>query len=159
MSAAARDAAIANSWMIDVGTGPAHDGAHFALATRIASAAVAKGLKLLRIERSRVPHSRSIYLSLADRREQRWRLRIADHKRPDRAAIPHFDLVSRDGLAGYDVTVEALTMIADGRAPWFDSDMTAAPLEGRERKRIAAHHGRDGGYRGCGSSRQARIRA
>lgn len=102
----------------------------FPLAVTLRDYAIAQGLAIGKLERSRVRQSGSIYLVMTDRSGRCWNMRVSNHRRPRRTnhAVPHVDLVSLDGKAGAAVGRRLIDAIIAGDVPWFDPDATVRPF-------------------------------
>ena len=100
--------------------------APWTLASALRDYAKAGGLTIYGLERSRVAISGSIYLTMADVAGRRWIVRVSNHRRPRRTghALPHVDLVSLDGVAGFKIGRELIDAIIAGTVPWFDAEVT-----------------------------------
>ena len=94
-----------------------------ALACAVADEARSFGFKVgrPRVSRSR-SRSRSRYLTVTDRQDRAWHIRVSDHYRPARSnyAPPHFDLVSLDGTAGLNEARRFLNDVIEGNIAWSD---------------------------------------
>lgn len=106
---------------ITVGVGPAADGAHLGLATKIADFARDLGYRLDSIRTSKAGTT-SRYITLLDRLGHRWTIRVSDHRKPTICAHPdpHLDLVSLDGVSGFDEAARYLGMARCGGVDWTD---------------------------------------
>ncbi len=102
----------------------------FPLAVALRDYAIAQGLAIDKLERSRIRASGSIYLAMTDRARRRWIMRVSSHRRPRRTnhAVPHVDLISLDGVAGIAIGRRLIDDIIAGNVPWFDPDATVRPL-------------------------------
>jgi len=94
------------------------------LAFALAGHARTLGLIVIRIRASRVRSSCSNHLQLRDRRGREWVIRISDHPlvAPNGYDRPHFDLVSRDGVTGYELAVGFVNRVARGAEPWAPAE-------------------------------------
>lgn len=92
-----------------------------------------RGLIVVRMLASRVQRSASKHVQLRDPLGQHWLIRISDHPAPAGTGydIPHFDLVSPDGRAGYSAGAAFVDSIAQGEAEW------QVPQRDRQRR---GHH-------------------
>jgi hypothetical protein len=124
------------------GKGPALPGAQALLAVRAMQHARALGLSSVTQKLSRVRGSRSNYLQVTDDQGRVWVLRISEHVATRRAFAVHFDLVSRDGVAGLDWLEDSLALIATGNATWFPVATTGHTRARKRRGRIVAPNGR-----------------
>lgn len=120
-----------------VGEGPAARSASMAMAVRLGRHIRAVGCTVKETLRSRSPRSNSVYVTFLCPAHKIWKVRIADHHRPDRAAIPNFDLVSRDGVRGEEWLIDCISAAAVGGVEWFDSEATARMPSAKELKLIA----------------------
>jgi hypothetical protein len=104
--------------------------APFPLAVALRDYAIAQGLAIDKLTRSRVAASDSIHLAMTDLAGRCWNMRVSNHRRPRRTghAVPHVDLVSLDGVAGIAVGRRLIDEILAGNVPWFDPDETIRPL-------------------------------
>lgn len=102
----------------------------FPLAVALRDYAIARGLAIDKLERSRVRVSGSIYLAMTDRGGRCWNMRVSNHRRPRRTGhpTPHVDLISLDGVAGIAVGRRLIDDIIAGNVPWFDPAETVRPL-------------------------------
>jgi hypothetical protein len=119
-----------------VGDGSAKRGASMAMAMRINAHARELGCNVRPVKHSRVRRSNAVYLSIICPAKRLWSIRIADHQRPDRAAVPNIDLVSRDGVRGEPWLRDCVAALAVGFMDWFDSAATARPPTPKELKFI-----------------------
>lgn len=96
------------------------------LAVALRDYALARGLTIGKLERSRVAISGSIYLTMAESSGRSWIMRVSNHRRPRSTghAVPHVDLISLDGIAGLKVGRELIDAIVVGTVPWFDAEAT-----------------------------------
>lgn len=121
-------------------------GATAELAAAIATEARAVGLRveLVRASRARA-HSTTKYLTLIDRLDRHWLLRVSDHHRPKaaRRAEPHYELVSLNRRSGLCQVRQWLHAIAAGQAEWSDHTATERrPRMFRRGRRPEVGHGR-----------------
>lgn len=123
------------------GFGPTKPGAHSMMAWKLRDRALGLGLKVIRTSKSSNRRSNSNYLQLIDGCGRHWKLRIADHFRPVRTEVPNFDLISRDGEAGWDWIASCVDRIATGVAEWFDPRGTNRPASGKQHRRIKHSQG------------------
>ena len=100
---------------------PGAKAAAAALALRLVDHARARGLRLVRMEMSRVIDSRSRYLVLGDAQGREWLVRVSNHFLPRRSGHlePHVDFVSLDGTSGLDRAEAAIGRIARGEMVWW----------------------------------------
>jgi hypothetical protein len=120
-----------------VGDGPAKPGANMAMALRMAAHARAHGCRVKHTRQSRTPGSSSAYLTFTCPSGKEWKARISNHHRPQRACIPNFDLVTRDGVRGEEWLADCIAAAAVGGVEWFDSETTARAASACEQKLIA----------------------
>jgi hypothetical protein len=119
------------------GLGYAAPGAHADLAWRAAADAKYHGLRVLKIARSHSTTGASHYVKIVDKKGQRWTIRISDHLSKKQQEMPHFDLVSYDGIASpwvMQFIYQAALSIADGKAQWFEPTLPAARKPALTRK-------------------------
>lgn len=105
--------------------------APYRLALALREHALKSGLTMCRLERSRVKHSGSIYLTMAQPSGRAWIMRVSNHMRPRRTghALPHIDLVSFDGVSGFNVGRGLIDSLIAGDVPWFDANATIRCLQ------------------------------
>jgi hypothetical protein len=125
-----------------VGKAPAQPGAHALLAVRAMQHARALGLTKVTQKLSRVSGSSSNYVCVTDDLGREWTLRISEHVATRFAGAVHFDLVSRDGIAGLGWLEDSLALIATGNAAWFETAKTASTRPRKRRGRIMAANGK-----------------
>lgn len=96
------------------------------LAFALAEHARAQGLTVVRVRCSRIRSSPSKVIMLRDRRLRDWHIRISDHYCPRKTGHekPHFDLVSRDGKAGFDAAVGFVSRLSRGEIEWAPAERT-----------------------------------
>jgi hypothetical protein len=109
------------------------------IALEVATQARANGLAVVRMLASRVRNSASKHLQLRDRHNRLWHVRISDHRSPADTGYcrPHFDLVSRDGIAGRQDVLDFIDRVGRNEEPW-------APTEATRQRR--GHHVRGQKY-------------
>jgi hypothetical protein len=129
--------------LLNIGAGEPVRGAHFSLAMRARAAALLAGLIVTDFRPSKANRGVSYYLTLSDQAKRSWLVRVSNHRRPDRAVVPHVDLVTRDGLLGGDWLCDAIQGIAAGLVEWFDYSETNKPVKARISRRIAKSRGMD----------------
>lgn len=107
------------------------------LAYALRDHAIAKGLKIDKLERSRARISASLYLTMKDAAGRPWLMRISNHLRPRRTghAMPHLDFVSFDGASGLALGCSMIDRIVTGAAEWFDADATVRCLPHTKRRK------------------------
>ncbi len=107
-----------------------------AFCLRIVDHARAAGWRMQSMRRSRSKISNSYYIYFCDLRGQLWHFRISDHHRPNRtiADKPHCDIISRDGLAGFDEAVGFIARINSGEITHWDVSGTGARRPASERR-------------------------
>ena len=118
-----------------IGRGSPAPGAHTALAIRLAVAARALGFRSASVISSRVRGSNSRYVMVVDPVGRGWKIRVSNHFRPRDAPTPLFDLVSRDGVAGFDEARGFLARVAAGEVRWFDHRATGRRLSQHQREK------------------------
>lgn len=105
------------------GSGDLVPGAIATLAIRLADYAKAEGFVLRGIQLTRAANSPSRYLTLLDRRGRPWIVRVSNHQRRATAygyPTPHLDVVSVNGVDGFDQACRALGRIIAGGVEWID---------------------------------------
>lgn len=120
-----------------IGDGPSAPGRNMAIAMRMAAHARALGCKVKDVRASRSTNSSSAYLTFICPAGKIWSARISNHHRPQRSAIPNFDLVTRDGLRGEPWLADCIAAASVGGVEWFDSAATSRAPSAREQKLIA----------------------
>lgn len=125
---------------IIVGSGKAEPMQIQALAVALIDHAREIGFADAGLQRSRNARSSSCYCRLIDAGQRPWIVRVSNHRRPRRTgyAIPHFDLVSIDGVSGLEEAKAYIGRIARGKIEWRDPDTTKRPPRRRRRKRWRA---------------------
>jgi hypothetical protein len=113
---------MSGTMRIVAGSGAYAQGAHAELAIRIADFARRLGMTVGTVKASRCATSPSRYVNVRDARGRPWIIRVSNHRKPDFTGheTPHFDLVSIDGIAGYDEACRVLGRIQAGGIDWFD---------------------------------------
>lgn len=108
-------------------------GAHESFALKVADAARAAGLAVRGIQISRIADSVSRYVQLGDGAGRLWIIRISNYRRPHDAdhALPHLDIVTRDGVAGFSQAAFFIGQIVAGLAHWFDPNDYRRPKRRR----------------------------
>jgi len=116
---------------VNATTAPPH-AAIQSLAIAVADHGRSLGLRVIRIQASRVKCSASHHLVFRDRRNRDWHLRLSGHRGPLQTgyAAPHFDLVTVDGREGSELAFGFLNRVARGDEPWTPPKKTRA-LKGR----------------------------
>ena len=113
---------MSGTMRIVAGSGTYRPGAHAGLAIRIGDFARRLGMTVCKVQASRCATSPSKYLIVRDTRGRRCIIRVSNHRKPDFTGhdTPHFDLVSIDGIAGYDEACRVLGRIQADGIDWFD---------------------------------------
>lgn len=96
------------------------------LAIRVVDHVCAVGLPSPQVKVTRNATGFSRYLTIRDHGGRDWLVRLSNHYRPRFRGlpIPHFDLVSHDGVSGEGEVRAFISGIAAGALPW-----TAAEIE------------------------------
>jgi hypothetical protein len=101
-------------------------GAIGALAWELANHARRVGLAVVRLRCSRIRGSHTKHIILRDDRNRHWHIRLSDHPPPRRTGHerPHFDLVSRDGTAGFELAIGFVGRVGRGEEAWAPAEMS-----------------------------------
>lgn len=102
------------------GSGQASAQDILSLAMRLTGAARELGMTIVSVKSSHAAQSSSRYITMRDARQRAWLVRVSNHRRPRSSPheVPHFDLVSLDGHAGFAEAVVFFGQIVTGEVAW-----------------------------------------